>query len=136
MVITKRSSNHFKSEQIILWQIGAGNTIQCKEDLSKTQVTVISVFVWWSCTAKPFASHWINLWHIWKKKALLSNWKKVNVVPICKTESRCIFRKYRPVLLFRIFAQIFELYIYDEIYPHLINKNLTPISNWVFLNFA
>ena len=66
-----------------------------------------------------------------EKKALLSNWKKVNAVPICKTESRGLIWKYSPVLLFRIFAEIFELYIYNEIYLHLINKELTPISNRV-----
>ena len=48
-----------------------------------------------------------------EKKTLLSNWKKVNALPICKTESRGLIWKYSPVLLFRIFAKIFELYIYD-----------------------
>ena len=52
-------------------------------------------------------------------------------MPICKTESRGLIWKYSPVLLFRIFAEIFELYIYNEIYLHLINKELTPISNRV-----
>ena len=52
------------------------------------------------------------------------HWKKANVVPIHKKESKQLFKNYRPVSLLPICGKVFERLIYNEVYPYLIDNNL------------
>ena len=53
-------------------------------------------------------------------------WKKANIVPAHKKNSRQIMKKYRPISLLPICGRIFEKIIFDEIYEHLtVNKLLS-----------
>ena len=57
------------------------------------------------------------------------HWKKANVVPIHKKESKQRVKNYRPVLLLPICGKIFERLIYAEVYPYLIDNHLiSPYS--------
>ena len=54
-------------------------------------------------------------------------WKKANVLPIHKKESRQIKNSYRPISLLSICRKIFEKLIFDCIYEHLTdNQLITP----------
>ena len=54
-------------------------------------------------------------------------WKKANVLPVHKKESRQIKKNYRPISLLPICGKIFEKVIFDAIYEHLTdNQLLTP----------
>ena len=52
------------------------------------------------------------------------HWKKANVVPIHKKESKQLFKNYRSVSLLPICCKVFEHLIYSEVYPYLIDNNL------------
>ena len=52
------------------------------------------------------------------------HWKKANVVPINKKESKQLVKNYRPVSLLPICGKVFERLIYNEVYPYLIDNNL------------
>ena len=52
------------------------------------------------------------------------HWKKGNVVPIYKKESKQFVKNCRPVLLLPICGKIFERLIYNEVFPYLIDNNL------------
>ena len=52
------------------------------------------------------------------------HWKKDNVVPIYKKESKQLAKYYRPVSLLPICRKIFERVIYNDVYPYLIDNNL------------
>ena len=51
-------------------------------------------------------------------------WKKANIVPAHKKNSRQIMKNYRPILLLPICGKIFEKIIFDEIYEHLTANKL------------
>ena len=51
------------------------------------------------------------------------HWKKANVVPINKKESKQLAKNYRPVSLLPISGKVFERLI-CEVYPYLIDNNL------------
>ena len=51
-------------------------------------------------------------------------WKKSNVVPIHKKESRQLKNNYRPTSLLPIFGKLFEKLIFDAIYNHLCDHKL------------
>ena len=54
-------------------------------------------------------------------------WKKANVLPIHKKESRQIKKNYRPISLLPACGKIFEKVIFDAIYTHFsCNQLLTP----------
>ena len=53
-----------------------------------------------------------------------SVWKKANIVPIHKKESRQIKKNYRPISLLPIFGKIFEKLLFDTLYCHLCHNNL------------
>ena len=56
-----------------------------------------------------------------------SMWKKTNVIPIHKKDSRSCKSNYRPISLLPVFGKMFEKIIYDSIYSHLLkNRLLTP----------
>ena len=56
-----------------------------------------------------------------------SLWKKANVVPIHKKDSRSCKTNYRPISLLPVFGKLFEKIIFDSIYGHLQkNSLLTP----------
>ena len=56
-----------------------------------------------------------------------SLWKKANVLPIHKKESRQLKKNYRPISMLPICGKLFEKLIFDEIYDHLVkNDLLTP----------
>ena len=54
----------------------------------------------------------------------LIHWKRANVVPIHKKESKQLVKNYRPVSLLPICGKVFERLIYNEVYPYLIDNNL------------
>ena len=51
-----------------------------------------------------------------------SAWKKSNVVPIRKKESRQMKKNCRPISLLPIFGKLLEKLIFDAIYSHLCDK--------------
>ena len=53
-----------------------------------------------------------------------SIWKKANIVPIHKKESRQSKINYRPISLLPIFGKIFEKLLFDTLYCHLCDNNL------------
>ena len=56
-----------------------------------------------------------------------SSWKKANVLPIHKKESRRLKKNYRPISLLSICGKIFEKLMFDAIYEFLCeNQLLTP----------
>ena len=56
-----------------------------------------------------------------------SLWKKANVVPIHKKDSKSCKTNYRPISLLPVFGKLFEKIIFDSIYGHLQkNSLLTP----------
>lgn len=62
-----------------------------------------------------------------KTGAYLFLWKKANVVPIHKKDSRSCTTNYRPISLLPVFGKLFEKIILDSIYSHLRkNSLLTP----------
>ena len=56
-----------------------------------------------------------------------SAWKKANIIPVHKKQSRQSKKNYRPISLLPIFGKLFEKIIFDAIYRHLCeNGLLTP----------
>ena len=56
-----------------------------------------------------------------------SLWKKANVLPIHKKESRQLKKNFRPISMLPVCGKFFEKLIFDEIYNHLVkNDLLTP----------
>ena len=53
-----------------------------------------------------------------------SLWKKANVQPVHKKNSRQDKTNYRPISLLPIFSKIFEKILFDAIYKHLISNDL------------
>ena len=53
-----------------------------------------------------------------------SNWKRANVQPVHKKNSRQEKGNYRPISLLPICGKIFEKVIFDSLYPYLNNNNL------------
>ena len=56
-----------------------------------------------------------------------SIWKRANIIPVHKKNSRQCKKNYRPISLLPIFGKIFEKLIFDSVYRHLCDNNiLTP----------
>ena len=53
-----------------------------------------------------------------------SMWKKANIIPVHKKESRQSKQNYRPISLLPIFGKIFEKIIFDVLYCHLCDQGL------------
>ena len=54
-------------------------------------------------------------------------WKRANILPIHKKQSRQLIKNYRPISLLPVCGKIFEKLIFDYIYEHLCNSSLiTP----------
>ena len=51
-------------------------------------------------------------------------WKKGNIVPVHKKESKNLIKNYRPISLLPIFGKIFEKIIYNSLYKHINNNNI------------
>ena len=51
-------------------------------------------------------------------------WKKANVIPIHKKDSKNLLKNYRPISLLPICGKIFEKCIYNTIYSYFENNNL------------
>ena len=51
-------------------------------------------------------------------------WKRANILPIHKKQSRQLIKNYRPISLLPICGKIFEKLIFDNIYEHLCNNRL------------
>ena len=57
-------------------------------------------------------------------------WKRSNVCPVHKKESKNLCSNYRPISLLPIFSKIFEKIIYDSLYRYIItNKLLNPCQS-------
>ena len=62
-----------------------------------------------------------------KKEVYPSIWKRANVIPVHKKNSRQAKTNYGPISLLPIFGKVFEKLIYDSIYRYLCeNDILTP----------
>ena len=62
-----------------------------------------------------------------KKAIYPSLWKRENVIPVYKKNSRQSKGNYHPISLLPIFGKVFENLIYDSVYRNLCNNNkLTP----------
>nr|CAI5854974.1 unnamed protein product [Callosobruchus analis] len=46
-------------------------------------------------------------------------WKVAKVCPVFKTGNKCNIENYRPISLINIFAKVFEIVIYNRLYPSL-----------------
>lgn len=57
-------------------------------------------------------------------KSSLSDWKKVDVVPIHKKYDKQLLKNYRPVPLLPICAKVFESIIYNTIFKYIVKNNL------------
>ena len=51
-------------------------------------------------------------------------WKKANVVPVHKKESKNILKNYRPISLLPVCGKIFEKCIYNSLYFYLESDNI------------
>ena len=51
-------------------------------------------------------------------------WKRANVVPVHKKNSKNLKENYRPISLLPLFGKIFEKLIYDTVYEHLNSNEL------------
>ena len=51
-------------------------------------------------------------------------WKKANVVPIHKKESKNLLKNFRPISLLPIFGKIFERIIFKELFNHFHQNHL------------
>ena len=51
-------------------------------------------------------------------------WKRANVTPVHKKDSKQIIKNYRPISLLPIFAKVFERIVFINLYNHLIRNKL------------
>ena len=51
-------------------------------------------------------------------------WKKANVFPVPKKESKHLLNNYRPISLLPVCGKIFEKCIYNSLYSYLENNNI------------
>ena len=60
-------------------------------------------------------------------------WKKSNVVPVHKKQSKNLIKNYRPISLLPIFSKIiYERYIYNSLYSYLqVNSILSSLPIWI-----
>ena len=63
------------------------------------------------------------------KKAILTgvypdSWKRGNIVPVHKKESKNLVKNYRPISLLPIFGKIFEKLIYNSLFQYFKNNDL------------
>ena len=63
----------------------------------------------------------------------LGCWKKVNVVPIHKKESKNLLKIYRPISLLPIFGKIYKRIIFKELFNHLNQNQLFTKCQFGFL---
>ena len=52
------------------------------------------------------------------------DWKKSNVVPAHKKESKNLIKKYRPISLLHIFSKIFERLIFNSLFNYFMQNKL------------
>ena len=55
---------------------------------------------------------------------LPDDWKKGNVVPIHKRDSKNLIKIYRPISLLPIFSKVFERLIFDSLFNYFIQNKL------------
>ena len=55
-------------------------------------------------------------------------WKKGNVVPVHKKESKQLLKNYRPISLLPIFAKVFEKVIYKSLYEYFQKNSFLSIN--------
>ena len=51
-------------------------------------------------------------------------WKKANVVPVHKKDSKILLKNYRPISLLSICGKIFEKCIYDTLYTYFESNSI------------
>ena len=58
------------------------------------------------------------------------DWKKSNVVPIHKKESKNLIKNYRPIILLPIFSKVFERLVFNALFNFFLqNKLFTPCQS-------
>ncbi len=59
-----------------------------------------------------------------------SIWKRANIIPVHKKNSKHCKKNYRPISLLPIFGKIFEKIIFDSVYTQLCDNDiLTPLQS-------
>ena len=53
-----------------------------------------------------------------------STWKKANIIPVHKKNSRQCKNNYRPISLLPVFGKLFEKLLFDSMYEHLCTNGL------------
>ena len=56
------------------------------------------------------------------ERVLPEDWKKSNVAPIHKKESKNLIKKYRPISLFPIFSKVFERLVFNALFNFSLQK--------------
>ena len=51
-------------------------------------------------------------------------WKKGNIIPVHKKDSKSLINNYRPISLLPIFSKIFEKLIYNSLFKHFKTNDL------------
>ena len=52
------------------------------------------------------------------------DWKKSNVVPICKKDSKNLIKNYRPISVLPIFSKVFERLLFNSLFNYFIQNKL------------
>ena len=58
------------------------------------------------------------------KGVFLKVWKKPNIVPVYKKDSKQRMKNYRPISLLPAFGKMFEKNLFNNLYPYLISNKL------------
>ena len=85
---------------------------------------------------------WFNvaeklLWNLYNFMSFLEEgvypdyWKKSNVVPIHKKESKNLIENYRPICILPVFSKVFERIILNSLFNHFLENKL----NWMPIRF-
>ena len=56
------------------------------------------------------------------------NWKKANILPIHKKESRQLTKNYQLISLLPVCGKIFEKVIFDSMYRHFTDNQLLTVN--------
>ena len=59
------------------------------------------------------------------------DWKKSNVVPVHKKESKNLIKHYRPISLLPIFSKIFETFIFNSLFNYFMQNELLCQSGFI-----
>ena len=61
------------------------------------------------------------------------DWKKSNVVPIHKKESKNLIKNYRPISLVQIFSKVFERLVFNTLFNFFLQNKLFTLCQSSFI---